>query len=153
MHDPMFDDEIGRYWCPGCDAEFSPDEVREYIADTARRCGMQGSEGIGDADGHVWISANPDAIDLSEYPKLVLAFARAINSRPPEFRWYYLAWPGCPGRDWAEPPSLDCRERGSVRHCRESARFRRLRACMRAHPSDGPPVVSACIGSVPVIFP
>lgn len=153
MHDPVFDDEVGRYWCPGCDDEFPADEVREYIAAAARRCGMQGGEGLGDADGHVLMSANPAAIDLSEDPELALAFARAVNSRPPVMVWHYVAWVGIAGRDFAEPVSLTCRERSAARWCRESARFRRQRACMRAHPSVGPPVVAARIGACAVISP
>jgi hypothetical protein len=65
---------------------------------------------------------------------------------------HYLAWTGVPGGDWSGPPSLTCRERSSVRRCRESARFRRLRACVRACPSDGPPAAVAALGA-PVISP
>lgn len=152
-HGPVFDEDFG-YFCPGCGEMFSPDEVRERLAERARECGLEGSEAIM-VDGHVVMAADPDAIDLSEDPEILEAFMAAMNApaTAAPVRWHYLAWSCCPGRDWAEPPSLACRGRAAVRHCLESARFRRLRACMRAHPSDGPPATSASIGSVPVVFP
>lgn len=137
-HGPVFDEETG-YVCHGCGELFSPDEVRERLADYARQCGMIGHEGISMDGQHIVLSADPDAIDLDQDPELVAAFVAAMNAPAPPVRWHYLAWSGCPGRDWAEPRSLTCREPGSVRHCRESARFRRMRASIRACPSDGPP--------------
>ena len=100
----------------------------------------------------------PEVVQLDPDDPVIVAFTAAMNAlgrdtalRKPGL--HYLAWAGWPYRDWAELPSLTCRKRSS-RHWRcESDRPRRLRACLRAHPSDGPPAAVAGIGSVLVIDP
>jgi hypothetical protein len=102
---------------------------------------------------------SPDAIPLEDCPELIAAFETALAADAmaralPKPGPHYLQWTGIPGRDWAPPSSLACRERRTTRRCRAAARerFRRLRACVRVHPSDGPPAAVAAPG-VPVIFP
>jgi hypothetical protein len=105
---------------------------REYVRYMASQCAAEPPKEVGEPD-----------------PEVTAAFVAAMNAQA-AFKAmskpgvHYLAWTGVPGGDWAGPVSLTSRERSSARWCRESARFRRQRVCLRAHPSDGPPLGGRC---------
>jgi hypothetical protein len=100
-------------------------------------------------------AGDPDNIPDAGATELLVDAALAIMAlAAPAFplRWTYLAWCGVPGRDYADPPQLRCRERGRrARSCRESEQ-RRLRARTRSHPPVAPPCPRA-VPEASVIIP
>jgi hypothetical protein len=126
VHEVVWNDDIG-WFCraPGCPhpLDFDDDPPEDAWADEIPE-------------------AEPGLVPPDPDSELGQAFARAMAAVPAPLRpvrWSYLAWGGVPGRDFAAPPSLACRERAAVgRRCRESIP-RRQRACLRSHPPVAPP--------------